>query len=483
MNSTMVRTLFTSQSFIYVTIRYITYVLAFVNTLLLANFLGGYEYGIYSFILLINSYMTYSNLGINESLNTEYAKYKHKVISKKIWDNAWSLNIIISILASIIFFIIYLTDRSLFHEYSFGEYAIAVILTCMVTNLGRIYITFYKLHGKLLKLNIQQLLPNAAILCLILTLRYKTTNDQIVWILFGTNLISLIVFRIGIPIKPRFFLSFKLSKILLSRGFSLLIYNFSFYLFILMASSIISMKYDVIEFGCFSLSNSLANGIIMAGGAFLFIFYPRILNSMSKPKLECAKMIKRIRSIYVIGINIICLISIPIIFILSFFYPQYSISLVKIYGILMVGKCINNATTGYSAYLIANKQEILMTAYALISVAIEFLIIQIFLKLELNIEFIILAIAIGSMVYTSLIVMKGLKSLYGYCTFRAWATELFSDGNWFVLTIVLLYSLVWTNIYFFCASLCVFYIFYQKNINSSVLNGLNIIRNKNSLKF
>ena len=149
----------------------------------------------------------------------------------------------------------------------------------------------------------------------------------------------------------------------------------------------------------------------------------------------------------------------------------------------MVGKCINNATTGYSAYLIANKKENLMTTYAIISVVIEFIIIQIFLKLRLNIEFVILAITIGSMVYTSLIVVKGLRSLYGYCTLRAWLTELFSDGNWFVLTIVLLYSLVWTNIYFFSSSICIFYILYHKNINSSILNGLNIIRNKNSLNF
>lgn len=427
--------------------------------------------------------MTYSNLGINESLNTEYAKYKHRPISKKIWDNAWSLNIIICLLAFLIFYIIYLCDNTLFYEYSFGKYAVAVILTCAITNLGRIYITFYKLQGKLIKLNIQQLLPNVAIIILILLFRKSVNVDQVVWILFATNLISLIIFRIGLPVKPQFFISGKLTKILLTRGISLLIYNFSFYLFILLASSIISMNYGVIEFGCFSLSNSIANGVIMAGGAFLFIFYPRILHSMSKSKFECAQMIKKLRSVYVIGMNIICLISIFVVYFLSFWYPQYSTSLIKIFSLLMAGKSVNNATTGYSAYLIANKKENLMTIYALISILLEFILIILVLRLDLNMQYIVLTIILGSLIYSSLIIIKGVKSLYGYCSFGAWFKELLGDGNWFILGIVLFYAMFWTNIYFLSISLCIFYILYYKNINQSVIKGLNIIQNKNSLNF
>ena len=479
----MFKALLTSQSFLYVFLRYFTYILAFVNTLLLARFLGGYEYGIYSFILLVTSYMTYSNLGINESLNTEYAKYKHRAIANKIWDNAWSLNIIVSGVAFLIFYVIYLNDNNLFYEYSFGKYAVAVILTCAITNLSRIYITFYKLHGKLIKLNVQQLLPNIAVILLVFIYKYRVTNTQIVWVLFGTNLISLIVFRIGLPIKPRFFLSWKLTKILLVRGISLLIYNFSFYLFILLASSIISINYTVLEFGCFSLSNSLANGIIMAGGAFLFIFYPRILHSMSKSKIECYEMIRKIKSIYVVGINIICLLSIPVVYILSFFYPQYSVFLVKIFGILMVGKCINNATTGYSAYLIANKKENLMTIYALISVIIEYGIIKLFLNLNLQVEYVTLAIVVGSLVYAALIVSKGVKCLHGFCSFYHLIKELLDNGNWFVLIVVLIYSLVWSNMYFLGISLCAFYLLYHKQINTSLSKGLNIIKNKNAINF
>ena len=65
-----------SPSSVYVIFRYGTYIVQFLNSILLAKALGDIKYGIYSFVFLIMQYMSYSNLGINESLNTEYAVSK-----------------------------------------------------------------------------------------------------------------------------------------------------------------------------------------------------------------------------------------------------------------------------------------------------------------------------------------------------------------------------------------------------------------------
>ena len=61
-----------SPSSVYVIFRYGTYIVQFLNSILLAKALGDIKYGIYSFVFLIMQYMSYSNLGINESLNMEY---------------------------------------------------------------------------------------------------------------------------------------------------------------------------------------------------------------------------------------------------------------------------------------------------------------------------------------------------------------------------------------------------------------------------
>ena len=164
-----------SPSVIYVILRYVTYFLAFVNALLLAKYLGGYEYGIYSFVLLIVSYMAYANLGINESLNTEYSKYKNTLRANKIWDTAWSLNLLICLAVSLLWCAVTVLDSDLFANYHFRDYGYLLIVTCLVINLGRIYITYYKLFGKLLKLNIQQILPNITILVLCLVFKTDIT--------------------------------------------------------------------------------------------------------------------------------------------------------------------------------------------------------------------------------------------------------------------------------------------------------------------
>lgn len=479
----MLKALLTSQSLIYVVLRYVTYALAFINTLLLAKFLGGFEYGVYSFILLVMSYMSYSNFGINESLNTEYAKYKHRKIAKYIWDNAWSVNIAISVVITLLSICGFLYDPKLFSEYKFSEYAIILLLTCFLINLSRIYITFYKLHGKLVKLNIQQILPNLTIFVAIFILKYNINIHIITIILFVTNFISLIIFRIGLPQPPRFLITYKIGKTLIIRGLSLLIYNFSYSFFILLASSIVSAYYSVVEFGCFSLSNSMANGVIMAGGAFLFIFYPKILNAMNRPKEECAIIISRIKSIYVVGINIVCIIAVPIIWGISYFYPHYGLSLVRIFAILILGKCINNATTGFSAYLIANKKEFKMTILAIVSVGIEWILIQTFLFADLKLEYMALAVVIGSLIYAILIVISGMKSLKSKINIRDIIEEIIGNGNWLVMIILSVFAFVWTNIFFLICSLLFYYFFFMHKINYVISSGLNIIKDKNALNF
>lgn len=427
--------------------------------------------------------MSYTNLGINESLNTEYAKYKHKRISASIWDTAWSFNLIINLVISLLFIIICSAANHLFSEYKFNEYSITLILICFIINIGRIYITYYKLLGKLIKLNIQQILPNITIFILAIVLKYKISISIIILALFITNLISLIIFEINLPNRPKFIINLKIAKTLITRGISLLLYNFSFNFLILLASSIISIEYTVVEFGCFSFSNSIANGVIMAGGAFLFIFYPKILNSMNRPNKECALIIHRIKAIYVVGIDILTVLSIPAVLGISTFYPQYSLSMVRIYSILMIGKCINNATTGYSAYLISNKKEILMTIYALLSAGIEWCIIKVFLYYHLSMDYISLAIVLGSLFYTLLVVMTGVKHLYNRFDYKQIFDEILGNGNWMVLTILIAYSFLWTNIIFLICSLLSYYLLYIKTINEAIKNGISIIQNKNSLFF
>lgn len=82
---------------------------------------------------------------------------------------------------------------SLFSRYEFDSYGMLLLMTCIVINLSRIYITYYKLHGKLIKLNIQQFLPHFVLLVLVLIMWNKLTVRQIVVSYFVSNVIALII--------------------------------------------------------------------------------------------------------------------------------------------------------------------------------------------------------------------------------------------------------------------------------------------------
>ena len=155
-----------SPSSVYVIFRYGTYIVQFLNSILLAKALGDIKYGIYSFVFLIMQYMSYSNLGINESLNTEYAVSKDSDRCK-IWNTSWALNLLINTFLFMVFAFL-ISIVSLFSRYEFDSYGMLLLMTCIVINLSRIYITYYKLHGKLIKLNIQQFLPHFVLLVLVL---------------------------------------------------------------------------------------------------------------------------------------------------------------------------------------------------------------------------------------------------------------------------------------------------------------------------
>ena len=211
-----------SPSSVYVIFRYGTYIVQFLNSILLAKALGDIKYGIYSFVFLIMQYMSYSNLGINESLNTEYAVSKDSDRCK-IWNTSWALNLLINTFLFMVFAFL-ISIVSLFSRYEFDSYGRLLLMTCIVINLSRIYITYYKLHGKLIKLNIQQFLPHFVLLVLVLIMWNKLTVRQIVVSYLVSNVIALIIFRVDLPNPPSFQIDRSIASVLLRRGITLLLY-------------------------------------------------------------------------------------------------------------------------------------------------------------------------------------------------------------------------------------------------------------------
>ena len=473
-----------APSSVYVIIRYVTYAMQFVNAVLLARYLDVFYFGIYSFIMLAMQYMSYSNLGINESLNTEYAAHKNDMSRlNDIWNNAWSINILLNIVIALACCAVFGVTDDLFRAYQFNDYKYLLLATCIAINLSKVYITYYKLHGRLIKLNIQQILPNLAIFVLLMVYREDLTIFGIVLALFVSNTAALLVFRIGVPVIPEFSLCKDWITVLIRRGVTLLLYNLSFYFLTLLASSIVSIYYSVETFGCYSFANTLVNGVVMSGGAFLFIFYPKILKRLRTENAESIEVIRKIREVYVVFMDLISLLSILCILAVSAIVAQYGPQLVMIYAILMLGRIVNNASTGYAALLIARGKEHRLVIYGFLSVLAVAGCGVCVRELNLPVEAVALSVVIASFIYTYLVVGFAWNVLGIPVSSRLILSEIFGMNKWLVCAIILLNAFVLHSYMVLIGCMLAYCMVNMKNIRRAIGIGFAVLSNKNALSF
>lgn len=472
-----------SPSLWYVFLRYITYAIQFINSILLANYLGVYGFGIYGFILLLQQYLSYTNLGINESLNTDFALKKHsRFLPPLIWDCAWSINLLLILLVFLAGIVLLVCWPGMFQKYEYSSYALLLLGANAFMNANKLYITFYKLYGRMQKINFQQFMPNALLLLLTLIYKERITVVTIVWALLIGNIIPFIWFRIGLPLRFHFRLHRIITLRLLKRGVSLLLYNLSFYFILVAASSIVSIFYTVEELGAYSFSNTLSNAVIMAGGAFLFIFYPKMIYKLGlKDKAEVQAFLKRIRYIYILCIDLVALLSVLLIPFLVYIAPDYETT-VNIFKILIIARIIMNATSGYATLLVATRQEPVLIVYGILAIAIIIVSGCCIGFLHLGIENIAWSVVIASLCYTYLVVRKGIlhfspASVYGILK------EIFDKGNLLALFCICLSILINNAFVIPFIGILLFLYLNKTRLKETFLSVMEIIRNKNSLNF
>lgn len=465
-----------SPSSVYVIFRYGTYIVQFLNSILLAKALGDIKYGIYSFVFLIMQYMSYSNLGISESLNTEYAVSKNGDRCK-IWNTSWTLNLLINTFLFIVFALL-ISVVSLFSHYEFDSYSMLLLMTCIVINLSRIYITYYRLLGKLIKLNIQQFLPHFALLILVLILWDQLTVRHIVISYLVSNVIALIIFRVDLPNPPSFQIDRSIASVLLRRGITLLLYNLSFYLLTLVASSLVSFYFSLEEFGCYSFVNTLIHGVIMACGAFLFIFYPKILNRLYSCVYE---LISRIRSIYILFIDLVSLLSIFVAIVLSYLLPQYRNDVTIIFPILILGQMIMSSTTGHSAYLLSKKKEFKLVVFGFESVGVTFVLGILCGEYFNSLYALSLVVPISSLFYTFMTTRESLATMNKSHAITDVLKEIFALKKWFSCVLVLIYAFVINQWHVILIGVGIYLFINYKNLRNSIKEGVRIISDRNSL--
>jgi O-antigen/teichoic acid export membrane protein len=397
----------------FIVTKYIGYGLQIIVALLTAKYLGLFYFGIYGFVNLALQYLSYSNMGVQYSLNVLLST--DKVISIKKAELLLSNAIVVTITIGVLILILMiLGDFSglLIHldKYLFHNYFILLLLISLVQSVNNIFINIYRLFNKLNLINFSIILPG--ILALICLAFFKEKN--LFYSLLGSILISqiiiLILFFIKSPVQVIFKFDRPSVRTLINKGFYLLIYNLSFYLILLTARSLVSYNYKVEDFALFNFANSLTMAVMMLIGSIGFLIFPKMLNKFSNlDEGNTIHFMEKSRKIYLTSMFFIVYLSLAFLPLVFKILPNYRNSINTIV-ILLVSQLILENCFGYSALLIQRGKEKILTVYGYISVGIVLClgIVSTWI-LNMSYEYVAVAVLLSVILYSHLVIRFGIR--------------------------------------------------------------------------
>lgn len=476
--------IFKSQIAHYVGIRYFAYGLQFINSILVAKYLGVYYFGIYCFLFLVIQYVNYAGMAPTYSLNAILSTKKAKIqLPKLILGNSLLMSAIITTMISMFCLLVVNIFPLIFIKYLFNEYVYYVIGIFVLASFNSLFINLYRSYGQLKKININQLIvpltQTVVLLC-------ATEKELLTLLLIGTvlsNLLSLIIFLIQSPLKINFCFQRIIFRALLKRGFNLLIFNVSFYLILLSSRTIVSIYYRAEELGFYTLAVNLSNAVFMLIGSFSFVLFPKLLFKFSNfDKVESKHLLNEIRSIYVTGCYLLTFAGFFLIPLLIYILPHYKDSLIA-FKILLLTQLILNNNFGYSIVLIANKKESLMATNALITMVIVICISVLLIWLNLMFYTLAMAVAIGFLFYCLRITYQALVIIESRGKMVNVLKELFPT-YFFIPFLILITGIVLNDNYYTpIISMIFFLILNWENVINAIIKTKLIISDKSILNF
>lgn len=456
----MIKSIVNNSSFSYIITRYITYGIQFLNSIIIAVSLGPLYLGIWGFLNLIIQYLTQMNFGISHSVNTIAAIHKNKqMYISKITSNALILTTILCSILVFFFMVNSIFELNFGAKYNFSTYSLQILLIIVLTYFNSLLSNILRIYNKLLELAISQsILP---ILTLI-TLFFFDKGDLLVALVWSSLLAAVISFIINIlrfPIKVNFNFNIKLSKKIQKKGWHLFVYNSSFYLILISTRWFVSYYYDVVEFGYFTFSFSLASVLILLLDSLTFLVWPKLLNRLAKlNNFESNKLILNVRKIYTLATH--CLLHIGIGFFPYFLllFPRYD-SIFTTFSLISLTIVVFTNSFGYQALLIARGKEKIIGRFSFVILLFNILLCYLLVYyLEVRYDYIILSTLLSYLVYIVLITFEGRKTLGLSLNISEIFLDFFPIGIFIPYFISLFLVVIKVDYYFYVIPLIVYII-------------------------
>lgn len=484
MSVNLISKLYKSPIAQYIAVRYATYGIQFINSILIAKYLGVYYFGIYSFLQLIKQYLIYTGMAPSYSLNTILSTCKNEnKFANSLWQNSLLLSIIL--IVSILFIgisVVYYYPQ-LFSKYNFNEYALFILLIFSLNIINFLFVNLYRTYGLLKKINFFELIIPLFQFTVLFAAREKELLYYLLIVTIIANLISFFIFIYKPPLKLSLSFEKKLFSEILARGFHLLLYNVSFSLILISSRTIVSIYYPAASLGYYTFAVNLSNAVFMIVGSFGFVIYPMLLNKIhSNNNNEIKIMLDKIHSLYVTACYLLTYVGFFSILFLEYFIPEYSLAM-PAFKILLITQLIINSTFGHSIVLVSKKKEKLMTRNALLGVAYIILLSIIFISLKSTFTMIAIAVLIGFMFYCLKITSESFKAVNQKSDLISVLLSIFPFYYLIPLLILLLSIFLNDNLFIPLFSLIIFLFLNKKRISKVLDKALNLVGDKDFLNF
>lgn len=385
--------------------RYFCYFLQFLRGMLVAKFLGPYFFGIWGFVNLVLSYLSYTSLGLQFAINVELStkdKNSHQEAAVVI-GNSLLLTLCVCVVLICMVAVIKIGGVELFPSYSFSQYALFAALIASLNHVNQVFANIYRAYGYLFRIALSELILSVSTFLCVFVFSGVELIEGLMFAMIGSGLISIMIYMIKTPIPMRLCIDIKVAKQLLSRGLSLLIYNVSFYLILVTAWTIISIFYSVEEMGYFALANSITAATLLGLGSITWVLFPKFLWKLKTDisLQEARATINKITKVYSPIVYLIVFGAIMLSPLLFLYLTKYG-PLAPALNYLLLSQAVLSSCIGYNSIAISRNRQNAVAKISLMAVAIVAVIGTIVALLKLDFTFIALTVFIAICFYSVL---------------------------------------------------------------------------------
>jgi O-antigen/teichoic acid export membrane protein len=364
---------FGKKELIFTLLRYITFAIQIIRGFVLASFLGPFFFGIYGYLTLYQQYLSYTNLGINYSVNSELALLdkNEERTQKELVNSAFSVAGIIS--SFLIFFgiLVYNFKVQLFPFQNSYRYVFVLIGLTILTHFQQIFVNIFRIEKKLKEIIIGEIVVSLGLLAIVFFYKGIALVNAIFWVWIVLLFVVVLFYYYSYGKK----ISFETNriKVLLKAGFPLLVYAFSYYLMSLIVRTLIGAFYPTIIMGYFSFANNITTAVMLGLNTITWIIFPSVIAKLAIGQLTNNELSDYLVSftnkllVLVLLIVIVSIVGLPILFLILPQYKPIEYSLL----ILLINQIIFNSGFALISLCIARKMYKQMAIISLSSVLIS----------------------------------------------------------------------------------------------------------------